>query len=383
MAYDQTAGANSEAEKEYTMSSRSKWALLIFAFSTVFGLFFAGHLYMDCAHVRRPISWIQALRVTLTGWYIWAALAPVIFWLSRKFPLERIRWPGSVAVHVVTGLIFAFLKLAIENKIASAMGGQPRAISSVNYQLNFLTYWAIVGACHAVHYYRFYRQYQERALRASQLEVRLAQAQLQLLKMQLQPHFLFNTLHAISALTYKNPKAADRMITRLSDLLRFTLESANLQEIPLRREMEVLETYLEIEQTRFGDRLVVNWDIDSETLDAQVPSLILQPLVENAIRHGIGQRASGGRIEVCSKLQNGIVYMQVRDDGPGLSANSQFLLREGIGLANTRARLQKLYGEGYQLELANEASGGVVAKLTIPFQIKEKANGQAISVDCG
>src|SRR5207245_153138 len=191
----------------------------------------------------------------------------------------------------------------------------------------------IVSVSHTVNYYR---KYQERETRASELERSLSQAKLQALQMQLNPHFLFNTLHAISSLVHKDAEAADRMITRLSDLLRYALKSTESEEVPLRQELDFLSGYLEIEQTRFGDRLKVRMDIAPETLDALVPNLLLQPLVENAIRHGIEPRAKPGRIDLRSRCESGQLKLAVRDNGLGLSPGSE--LREGVGWCNMRAR---------------------------------------------
>jgi two-component system LytT family sensor kinase len=225
---------------------------------------------------------------------------------------------------------------------------------------DLLTYWVLVGLSHAVGYYR---KYQERELKATQLEARLVQAQLQALKMQLQPHFLFNTLHAISALVHKDVEAADRMITRLSEFLRITLDSVGVQEVPLKTELESLDKYLEIEQVRFGSRLAVVRSISAETLHLLVPNLILQPLVENAVRHSIAPRASGGRIEIRARSEKGILVVDVLDDGPGAPAESY---REGVGLANTRARLQQLYGSAQTLDLRNDPGVGFRVSLSLP-----------------
>src|SRR5262249_40591374 len=197
-------------------------------------------------------------------------------------------------------------------------------------------------------------------LKASQLEARLAQAQLQALKMQLHPHFLFNTLHAISALMRKDVEEADRMITRLSDLLRLTLENVGAQEATLRQELEILGRYLEIEQRRFGDRLQVKMEIEPETLDARAPNLILQPLVENAIRHGIAPRSAPGLIEIRASRAGDKLELQVRDNGVGLPTDHREPIKEGVGLANTRARLEQLYGAAYRFEVNNFYRCGMI-----------------------
>jgi sensor histidine kinase YesM len=227
---------------------------------------------------------------------------------------------------------------------------------------NLLIYWVIASVAHAFDYYSKYR---DRELRAAELEKRLAQARLKALQMQLNPHFLFNTLHAVSSLMRKNIEDADRMITQLSDLLRHALESTDAQEIPLEQELDFLKQYLEIEQTRFGDRLTVQLDIAPNTLGALVPNLMLQPLVENAIQHGIQPRAKPGKITLHARHADGSLQLQVRDNGAGLRAGEP--MREGVGLSNTRARLQQLYGRAHRFELFNAPDGGLVVDLAIPF----------------
>jgi sensor histidine kinase YesM len=239
----------------------------------------------------------------------------------------------------------------------------------LQFPSTLFTYWAILGVIYAFNYYRKYREHE---LKASHLETQLAQAQLQALKMQLHPHFLFNTLHAISSLMRKDVEAADSMITRLSDLLRLTLETTGVQEVTLRQELEFLERYLEIEQTRFRDRLTVRMEIEPETLDARVPNLILQPLVENAIRHGIAPRSAPGWIEIRATHDDRMLHLQVRDNGPGLPPDLEAEMKEGVGLANTRARLEQLYGAAQRFDLNNAAEGGLIVSLTLPFRTETK-----------
>ena len=359
---------------------RRRWLrwLLIFAAWTLLGLFFATQNYINAyiqasSYARRALSWQQALVLALGEWYIWAALAPLIVWLARRFPIERPARLRGLLVHVVTGFILSVIKVMADLIVIRLIGWNPeRTVTSFKLHPNLLTYWAIVGASHALDYYRRYR---ERELRASQLETKLAQAQLQVLKMQLHPHFLFNTLHAVSTLLHRDVEAADRMITRLSDLLRLTLDNVGVQEVPLRQELEFLDRYLEIQETRFSDRLTVKMDIAPETLDALVPNLVLQPLVENAIRHGIGSEAAAGRIEIRAARAQATLRLEVCDDGPGLPEGQEAALKEGVGLANTRARLEQLYGAAQSFELANTPGGGLVVRLTIPFRTESEKSG--------
>ena len=227
-------------------------------------------------------------------------------------------------------------------------------------------YFAIVGATHALDYYRRFR---ERELHAAQLEGQLAQTQLQMLKMQLHPHFLFNTLNAISALMHRDLDLADRMIARLGDLLRMTLQNSGTQEVGFRHELEFIRAYLEIEQARLGPRLKVSMKCEPEVMDAAVPNLVWQPVVENAIRHGIAPRPEGGRLWMRAQRIGNRLHMEVSDDGPGLPDGPAGVLGKGIGLSNTRARLEQLYGGDHHFELSNRPGGGLCVTLTIPFRV--------------
>jgi sensor histidine kinase YesM len=234
----------------------------------------------------------------------------------------------------------------------------------VNLHFGVAIYWAVLSIYQAVSYYRKYR---ERELKTSQLEARLAQSRLQVLKMQLHPHFLFNTLNAISELIHKDPESAERMIGDLSDLLRMSFENLETQEIPLKQELEFLRKYLEIEQMRFHDRLRIKMEIAPDTLDAKVPNMILQPLVENAIKHGLAPRSEGGQIEIGAVKNNGNLSLTVKDDGIGIPFNDTENLPEGVGLSNTRRRLKHLYGERHKFDLTSE-NKGLRVNLTIPFK---------------
>ncbi len=228
------------------------------------------------------------------------------------------------------------------------------------------------------HGLEYYRRFQDERISASQLKTELAQAQLQALKMQLHPHFLFNTLNAIAVLIEADPKAARVMLGQLSDLLRLTLENAETQEVSLRKELEFLDQYLRIQQTRFGERLAIKKEIDPATIEVNVPYLILQPLLENAIRHGVESVPGPASVEISASRQNGMLELRVRDTGPGLTNDSYTLSKRGLGLANTRARLQTLYGEQYRLELNNADSGGLQVVVLIPLSDQ---GGRMVSKD--
>ena len=232
-------------------------------------------------------------------------------------------------------------------------------------QLDWLlmTYSAIIGLSYALDYRR---ESQARAIKEATLETRLVEARLKTLQAELHPHFLFNTLHAISTLVHTSPDAADRMISRLSDLLRLTFDGTGAPAVSLQEELEFLQKYLEIEQIRFQDRLSVLYDVDSETLDAEVPRLILQPLVENAIKHGVSPRSGRGLIQISSRLRDNALWIEVRDNGVGLDGKGRSRLRSGVGLSNTRARLECLYGTAHRLEFS-EGSEGLAVQMQIPL----------------
>jgi LytS/YehU family sensor histidine kinase len=226
------------------------------------------------------------------------------------------------------------------------------------------TYVPIVLIAHVVSYYTSFRQ---RELRASQLQAQLAKARLQALKSQLQPHFLFNTMHSISALMLTDVRAADQMMTRLSDLLRMSLEAESTQVIALNRELDFVNCYLEIEKIRFEERLTIIWDISPETLDAQVPHLLLQPLVDNAVKHGIAKLAAAGRIRITAKSQGGELQLEISDNGPGFGKAGSFQ-HTGLGLRITRERLESLYGQDQSMELLGSPEGGSTVRVCIPFR---------------
>ena len=269
-----------------------------------------------------------------------------------------------MVVHVPSVVLFSLTHILIMSGVqwwfARAQGRPfawwPEAQKSalLNFDWEMMTYWAIVGLSHAVLYYR---ESKDRALRTAQLETRLVEAQLKTLQQQLHPHFLFNTLHAISALMHRDVEAADRTLMRLSDLLRLTLENLGQQEIPLQAELDFLAKYLQIEQTRFADRLVVRFDVQPETLDTLVPNLILQPLVENAIKHGVAKKTGPGHIDISARREGDKLRMEVRDDGVGLSENALTALQKGIGVSTTRARLQHLFGADCRFEFHRQAAG--------------------------
>jgi two-component system LytT family sensor kinase len=241
-----------------------------------------------------------------------------------------------------------------------------------NFEDALWMYFPIVCITYAVLYYHDSR---ERQLLESKLQTQLAKAQLSLLQSQLHPHFLFNTLHAISTLMSRDVGAARTMIVRLSDLLRLAMESVDVQEVTLKQELEFIDNYLEIEKTRFQDRLTVQLDIAPETLDALVPNLLLQPLVENAVRYGVAMQPGRGWVRISSRRNHAKLVIDIEDSGPGIDASSAH--KEGVGLSNTRSRLAHLYGEAQRLELINQPAQGLRVSVSVPFQRAATVEGEA------
>lgn len=354
-----------EQRLERGRSDARRYVGLFFVALTALGLVTMVHLLVVYRGRGFPLSWREAFLSGLATWYPWGILAPLIFWVSRRFPMEPETWKRSLGAHVPAAVAF----ISLYNVIRWALSYIPwidehpipwRTLMVGQFFLTFLSYIALVSVYQA---WRNYRRFQERQLRMSQLETQLARAELQALKMQLQPHFLFNTLNAISTLVHRDPDKADEMITQLSELLRMTLDHGGSQEVSLKEELDFLQRYLDIQQMRFQDRLTVRVHVPSESLDARVPNQILQPIVENAIKHGLDARPGAGTIEIASERFNGVLRVSVRDDGPGMGEHAS---REGVGLTNTRARLRSLYGGDARLELNNHHDGGLQVVLTIP-----------------
>lgn len=353
------------------------------------------------------LNWLPALEIAFRDWLPWLALAPITAWLAWTFPLERGCLAASIPVHIgacLLALLFADLFVPIAGPPPRLLPGGPQFLPPLAGQdterpfapeprprqpaeplperpygaprpetrralflntrakFNLPIYWIVVSIVQAL---RFQRRSQERERKALELEARLAEAKLSALRMQLHPHFLFNTLNAIATLVHKDPEAADEMIVNLGELLRATLDT-QAQEIPLRQELEFLDRYLAIQQVRFGDRLQVEKHIDAGTLEARVPTLILQPLVENAIRYGIEPNPGPGLLSLMAQRREDMLQLTIRDSGSpqGKPAPTS----SGIGLVNTKARLEELYGAAGRLMLNTASSGGSSVELELPFR---------------
>src|SRR5215204_1936117 len=349
---------------------------VIFSVATALGFFSAfAAFYFVATFTEKSAAFGLLLTLNLGYWYSWAVLAPAILWLTRRFPFDRRSWKLAVLVHIGGVLVATSLHvvLACVQRMATYwMIGESmdtwlhemQEMLFLNFDWEMMTYWTIVGVGTAL---KYLHEARARELSAVQLETRLVEARLHTLQRQMQPHFLFNTLNTISALMHRDVNAADEMIARLSDLLRMSLQRVGVQEVPLKEELDFLSKYLEIEQTRFRDRLTVVFDIQADTLHALVPNLLLQPLVENAIKHGIGPRPTPGQIEIRSRLNGAMLELDVQDNGVGLSAARLTDFNRGVGLSNTRSRLDHLYGSLHRFEFRQPAEGGLLVCIAIPM----------------
>jgi len=365
-------------------ASRLRWAGLgvFVALFTLLGLAFAGQLYVTRVQMDLPVTWTFALTRSLADWYTFALLSLPAIALTRRFPFGSVALPLLLALHLTASGVFSLVWTLLRAGLAVWLDGTT-FVEALQHALvatlvfNVLMYWVVVVATHAV---GFYRESQARERRELELERRLAEARLQALQMQLNPHFLFNALHGISALMYRDVDAADRMLIQLSDLLRMALDRSGEHAVPLRDELAFLDRYLDIEQTRFADHLQVHREVDPSVLEYPVPNLILQPLVENAIKHGIEPQVRPGRITLRARRDGpDRLRLEVEDNGAGLSAGAGGVPGFGIGLTNCRRRLEHLYGGMASLRLEPGSDGGVRVSLDLPLEaaVTETAGSSA------
>jgi signal transduction histidine kinase len=328
---------------------------------------------------RHQIPWSILFADRLADWYTCALFTPAFFWLARHYPVTRRDWLRGLLVHLAATQVFVVLKYIMYVAVGLALGLPPAGVSVValvlraiqgNIVYENMIFWALAGVVHAI---EFQRHALEREARAERLRAELMQARLDALVGQLHPHFLFNALNTVSSLMHRDVPAADAVLARIGDLLRRTLRAGERPEVTLAEELEMLDDYLAIMRARFHDRLTVDVHADPGTERALVPHFVLQPLVENALEHGIAQRAGDGHIEVRVTHEGARLVLTVADDGPGLSppirrSAAQDGEHVGIGLANTRRRLAALYGDDHALALTNRATGGLVARIELPFR---------------
>ncbi len=329
-----------------------RWAVILGGW-TLLSVVLAPEVYLYFLYKGEPISWVHTALLTAANTGIAALFVPAIVWLTHRFPFERRVWARSLLVHVPA--CFAF-SISHSFLYAGLCYASPTVfhIMFLRFHPNLITYWAVAGFAQALTWFE----------RAQERERQLARAQLELLRQQLHPHFLFNTLHAVSAMMHEDLKGADQMISRLSDLLRLALSHIGRHEVPLREELEFVEKYLEIERVRFQERLALKLQIEPETLDALVPSMILQPLVENSIRHGFGLNRAAGAIVIRAGRREGRLLLHIADNGRGFPPGRQ---RGGLGLENIRKRLEQLYSRRQVFQLDNASGGGAIVSIEIPF----------------
>jgi len=357
------------------------WVFYFLAWTLV-GLIYFGQNVTRRFYWDDPNPW-QDLRYWSVNIYIAALLTPLIVWAGRRWPLERQHLPRLIGLHLLLSIAWELLRLSLEAAFhltwnefwpirpPVTLKSEITLLFIFGFHTGVVTYWVVLSIQTAV---RNYARFQERAqaalrsdLRASQLETQVAQARLGALKAQLQPHFLFNTLNAIVVLVRQQKgQQAEETLARFSDLLRAVLADMDAQEVTLARELEYLRLYLSIEQLRFSDRLRVDIDVDPELLDAAVPHMALQPIVENSIRHGVSQSSSPGVIGIRAQRVGDALHVMVQDDGPGFGAQGA----PGglkLGLANTRARLKQLYGDASELRTGGVCGGGALVTMVLPF----------------
>lgn len=367
------------SSNEANSSNRTLWLIVLIVWF-VLSLLIAAQRYSFFLQTDPNIRFHTTLLWSLFIWSFWALATPIIFKLGREFPLKKQHWHYTVLLHILFSLFFAVLHIGFFSFLSSSVWLNPNSrenfygafINSARIFLyvEFIFYWAILGAGTA---HDAYRKARERELQTKELETQLGLAKLQTLKMQIQPHFLFNALNTVSMLVRNNENnQAVQMIAGLGDLLRSSLDGNSTQFVSLSSELDFIKRYLAIEQFRFSDRLQIEIDVPDELLSAKVPNLILQPLVENSIKHGIAKTSSARSVRISARKENETLELCVQDDGAGFSSDCDDEDKQGIGLKNTRIRLSHLYGNEQEMILQNaEKTTGAIVKLKIPYRVSD------------
>lgn len=316
---------------------------------------FAPETYLSFYLRNAAITWRQTFELTIANSAVALLFIPAIVALTKRFPVERGKLRAAMLAHIPACLAFSIGHSCLYAVIChtwNEVGGT----LFYRFHPNLLSYWAVVGFTQA---YRYFAQFQDR-------ERQVARLQLQVLKAQLHPHFLFNTLHTISAMMHEDVRSADRMLARLSELLRMVLKGIDQQEVRLAEELAFVQIYLQIERVRFGERLETRIEADRETLDAMVPALFLQPLVENCLRHGLVPQHAGSLIVIGAKREGDELVLRVADNGRGLTDS---VVQEGLGMANTRKRLDHLYPHRSSFRMEPSTPSGLVVTARLPYRI--------------
>jgi two-component system LytT family sensor kinase len=355
--------------------------LLVFAVWTFLAAFSSSQTVVYLSQRGRPIVWGDVLPGRFADWYTCALFTPLFFWLGRRYPIDRKSWRVMLPITLVVTSVCVVLKYSFLVPIEHALGLNLDASFTSELSRNFanesMAFWAVIGIVHA---FEFNRRYREREVAAADLRARLSEAQLEALRSQIHPHFLFNTLHGISTLMHRDVDAADTMLTRLSDLLRLTMQHRGQSEIPLRDELALVDQYVEIMRVRFGDRLTVTQAIRPDGLNALVPQFILQPLLENAFDHGIARTSGPGTIEIAALVTDNKLEISITDNGRSANAAAPGLKNHGMGLANTRRRLEQLYGPAQSISLEKLPERGTRVVVAIPLRTSSEIPAVATSV---
>lgn len=362
------------------MRQRTLW-IATFTWWTLNGLFTAADVAAMSDASGRTITWSQALTVGLASAWTWVPLTMGVIWLVRRFPLERGESGRTLARSLVVLNLAVLAVILLRMSVVIAFNPWVHWYARVpdapdlfltSVRLNLFPTWLLIGVAHAL---LFAERARQRERQAAELQGRLAQARLEALSAQLNPHFLFNALNSIAELLHQDPEAADRMLVGLGALLRRSLDTGRAQEVPLHEELRLLEHYVDLEKVRLGSRLRLDWRIEPAALDACVPHLVLQPLVENAIHHAVSRRATPGRVWVSVYRVEQHLVLEVQDDGrdgsrqhPRESDARGERPSSGVGLSNTRARLECLYGADHRLDVEPAAAGGTLVRLVVPFR---------------
>ncbi|HMJ19903.1 MAG TPA: histidine kinase [Gemmatimonadaceae bacterium] len=353
----------SESRKRTTVQ-----ILLVFAVWTFLAAFSSSQTVVYLSQRGQPIVWRDMLTARFADWYTCALFTPLFFWMGRRYPIDRKSWrvmlPVTLAVTSVCVVLKYSVLVPIEHALGLYLGSSIGGELARNFANESMAFWAVIGIVHA---FEFNRRYREREVAASDLRARLSEAQLEALRSQIHPHFLFNTLHGISTLMHRDVDAADSMLTRLSELLRLTMQHRGQDEIPLRDELALVGQYVEIMRVRFRDRLIVNHTIDPKSLDALVPQFILQPLLENAFDHGIARTPGPGSIAISVQIVGPKLEISISDNGLHVNGYDAGAKKHGIGLANTRRRLEQLYGPEQSMSLEKLPDRGTRVVVAIPL----------------
>ena len=364
--------------KPQRLSRARVWSLLFLVFTVLCFLSFS-YRYLDDLSRQHTGTFGRRLLEEATGGYSVFLLLPLVLLFARYYLFKCSGWLRRVALHISGAIVFSLLHttiMAVSRQVLSPlfdMGAYDYGLMSYRYPMelsnDFLAYTVFV-----LLYYSFerYRLAQAEKLAAAELQTKLAEAQLENLRLQLQPHFLFNTLNTISSVMYEDVRAADAMITQLSDLLRLTLHASRSHEIPLAEELEITRLYMELMQKRYESKLRVTYAIDESLKNSLVPQLILQPLLENSLRHGMKSGSTAMEISVAAGRENGSLILRVQDTGAGIGeTGAAGVFGRGLGLSNIRDRLAQLYGDGQQFSIANRPGGGAEVTLRVPLHTSD------------